>query len=86
MKRVLQLPPEQEILYAKRLRKATPTQLALARMLQKIAFPERDEYIDNTFIPAPLYLDQAYCLTNNKEYFVKLLELLVKSYEEHQEE
>lgn len=81
MRRTLQLPPQQEMLYAKRLREATPTQLSLARMLQRVAFPERDEYSEGTFIPAPLYVDQAYTLSNSKEYFIRLLELMVMSYE-----
>lgn len=67
------LPPEAQTIYEEQLRKATMTQLAIAKTLERAA------NIQNTTIPFPIYLAQAFALTSNPELYSTLHELLIKA-------
>lgn len=71
---------DEAILYAEQLRTATKQQMALARLLQRAAFAhirERVErYADGTFVPAPLYMAQAFTITGDHLIRVELFALV----------
>lgn len=82
---VLRQAPAGEAIYNKQLSEAGPLQLALARLLQRINFENREDegaerakarIVDPGFTPAPLYLNQACEIAASPEYQLELLSLL----------
>jgi len=58
----IQMPTEAANKYTEQLQTASPDQIELARLFQRLAFPNKTH--DDKFIPAPLYLDQAMTLSH----------------------
>ena len=72
----LKLPEAEAAAYAEQLRTATPSQLALARHFQQLAFAERGRTFAPGFIPAPLYIHQALAVAQHGVMATQLVHLV----------
>lgn len=58
----MKMPTESADRYIEHLQTASPDQIELARLFQRLAFPDRT--FDDKFVPAPLYVEQAMSLSH----------------------
>lgn len=80
----LKLPEAEAAAYAEQLRTATPSQLALARHFQQLAFADRGtKTFAPGFIPAPLYIHQAMAVAKHGVMATQLVNLVASVAEGH---